>query len=720
MNPTSDISATENMYFRSSFLPVFMRIRLFFAFLIGVALTACGQAAETGDPEIKYPKFAATFLTPAHPKAGTEATIVIKADIADGWYVYSNDFDPDLGPLLAELELNPSKSFELLGKMTPVGAHQEFDKEWNGTISKFTKHLEFRQKVKVLKDDPSIDGKFSYQTCASVCVQGKHKFKIAGTDGGSSAAKTLADTAKKDTSASTSKENTKADTGNTTHQEKKESLNKPMPIKDGTDGSLWALILISFGAGLTALLTPCVFPMIPMTVSYFTKISDSEGGRKRGILNGIIFGLSIILIYTIPGSIVAKVGGKDFANWLSTSWGPNIVFFSVFLIFGASFLGMFEITLPSSFVNRIDSKASRNSLGGIFFMAFALVLVSFSCTGPIVGSIFAQSIQGVAIRPIVSMLAFSSAVALPFTLFAVFPSWMNSLPKSGGWLNTVKVSLGFIELAAAFKFLSVPDLAYGWHLLDREVFLTIWIVIFALWGFYLLGKLKFSHDSDLPYIPVPRLFMAITIFSFVLYMIPGLWGAPLKFLSGYLPPMETQDFVLEGGEVVTTAPSSTNDFPSQVKYQNKLHLPHHLQGFFDYKEAVEYARKVNKPIFIDFTGHGCVNCRKMEATVWSNKEVLARLKTDYVVLALYVDDKTVLPKTEWYTSKIDDEEKKTMGSQNFDFQVSKFNGAAQPQYVLVNAEGDRLLNYDKYYDAEVSNFVKFLDEGSASYKKQQP
>ncbi len=687
-----------------------------FAWFLSALLSA--NAQEPG-LEIKLPNFQTPILVPAHPKAGTEATLIIKATIEKGWHVYGSVQPEDAVAYPAFLELDKSASFKVIGDLQSIGTHDLFEeiaghtKEWD-----FEHPLEIRQKIKVLKDDPSVKGILEYQTCSTACVLRKFKINIKGSDKAS--AIEAIDSNRiggKDIDTAASAASNKPQTPNselkTPDSHSTSTANDP-----NKDESIWGLILLSFLAGLSALITPCVFPMIPMTVAYFIKNTKEEGGRRRGIINGIIFGLSIVMIYTIPGTLVAKLAGPAFANWLSTHWVPNMIFFGLFLIFAASFFGMFAIVLPTSFVNKIDNKGNKNSLLGIFFMAFTLVLVSFSCTGPIVSSVFAQTLNGEVARPFFSMLAFSTAIALPFTIFAIFPGLMQRLPKGGGWLNSVKVSLGFIELAAALKFLSIPDQTYHWHLLDREIYLAFWIVIFSLWGFYLMGKIKFSHDSDLHHLGVPRLMMAIVVFTFVVYMIPGMWGAPLKGLAGYLPPMETQDFRPNEGGTATT--EASGDFPATVKYADFLHMPHNIKGFFDFKEASAYSKKTGKPIFIDFTGHGCVNCRKMEENVWSDPAVLQSLKNYYVVLALYADDKTTLPENTWYTSTVDGDVKKTIGDQNSDWQFTKYSGAAQPQYVLVDADGNRLLNYDKYYDPAVPNFVKFLEEGKRKFKAIVP
>ena len=502
------------------------------------------------------------------------------------------------------------------------------------------------------------------------------------------------------------------------------------PVKDaaGSKG-LWALIIEAILWGFAALLTPCVFPMVPMTVSYFLK---GEGGAAMGRLRASLYGLFIVLLYTVPIAaiilITRIVGGDavtaDIFNWLATHWLPNIIFFLVFMVFAASFFGAFEITMPSWMVNKTDSKADTKGIGGIFFLALTLVLVSFSCTGPIVGSVLIKSTSGEFWTPIITMLAFSVAFALPFTLFALFPSVLKKLPKSGGWLNSVKVVIGFIEVALGMKFLSVADQTYHWGLLDREVYLAVWIVVFALLGFYLLGKIRFAHDSDLPYVGVGRLTLAIIVFSFVVYMIPGMWGAPLKALSGYLPPLTTQDFVL--GQHTAAVPTGTSASGShalltvegkQPKYSDFLHLPHGLEGFFDLKEAEAYAAKVGKPLFIDFTGHGCVNCREMEARVWSDPQVLDILRNDYVIVALYSDDKKVLPESEWVTTDAG-KVLKGLGKINSYYALKTYGVNAQPYYVLQGADG-RPLVAPRGYDLSVEGFVEFLQSGLAAYKQQK-
>ena len=479
----------------------------------------------------------------------------------------------------------------------------------------------------------------------------------------------------------------------------------------------WGLILQAILWGFAMLLTPCVFPMVPMTVSFFLKGSESvaQGRFKAGM-----YGLFIVLLYTLPIALLIVVtriiGGEsvtaDIFNWIATHWLPNILFFIIFMVFAASFFGAFEITLPQSLVNKSDKGSDKKGLAGVFFMALTLVLVSFSCTGPIVGNVLIQatSSNGAWWIPIVTMLAFSVAFALPFTLLAFFPSLLKDLKKSGGgWLNTVKVVMGFIEVALGFKFLSMADQTYHWGLLDREIYLAIWIVVFTLLGFYLLGKLKFAHDDDVPHITVTRLSLSIVVFSFVVYMLPGMWGAPLSGLSGYLPPISTQDYVVSAGSgaqvVISDAPVQT----AEKKY-DFLHLPHNLDGYFDLDDALAAAKKTGKPVFVDVTGHACVNCREMEQRVWSDPAALDILRNEFVICALYVDDKHKLPKEDWVTDAETGKVYKDLGRVNSYIAREKFNVNAQPNYVLLSPDGEILVPTHSY-DLSVENFIKFLKSG---------
>ena len=471
---------------------------------------------------------------------------------------------------------------------------------------------------------------------------------------------------------------------------------------------LWGLILEAILWGFLMLLTPCVFPMVPMTVSFFLKQSDTPA---KGRFNAFMYGLFIVLLYTVPICLIIGLtwaaGGSavtaDIFNWLSTHWLPNILFFVIFMVFAASFFGAFEITLPSSWTTKADAGSSKGGLLGVFFLALTLVLVSFSCTGPIVGTVLIKSTQGEFWTPMVTMLAFSVAFALPFALLAFFPSILQKLPKSGGWLNSVKVVLGFIEIALGLKFLSTADQTYHWHILDREVYLAIWIVCFTLLGLYLLGKIRFKHDSPLEYVSVGRLALVIIDFAFVVYLIPGMWGAPLKALSGYMPPLETQDFVLRSGgaATVSSAPATTTLYGSEVS------LPHGLSGYSNLEDGIAAAAEQGKKVFVDITGHGCVNCREMEARVWSDPRVLQRLQDNYVIVSLYVDDKTRLPEDKWVTTE-SGKVLKDVGRVNSNLVLERFGVNSQPNYFLLDAQG-KTLSGPRGYNLDTDAFVKFLD-----------
>ena len=489
---------------------------------------------------------------------------------------------------------------------------------------------------------------------------------------------------------------------------------KTQPTEGGSN-TLLSIFAAGFIAGLIAFLLPCIFPMVPLTVSYFTKRAETKG---KGIQGAIIYGVSIIVIYVVLGLLITVIFGASALNELATDGFFNVFIFLILLIFGISFLGAFEITLPSSFVNKMDSKSDSKGLTGIFFMAATLAVVSFSCTGPLIGTLLVTVGQtGGFLAPIMGMFGFSLALALIFVVFAIFPSWMTSLPKSGGWLNAVKVVLGLIEIALALKFLSTADLAYHWGILDREVFIAIWIVIAFILGFYLLGKIKFSHDSDLPYISIPRLFLGGAAFVFAFYLMPGLWGAPLKAVSALVPPLSTQDFVIgqEGNSGNQTASSKH----SKRKYSEFLHIPHNIDGFFDYEEALAYAKEVKKPLFLDFTGHGCVNCREMEARVWSDPLVLKKLKEDYIVVSLYTDDKTALPESEQFDSKVLETKVNTVGKKFKHLQAERFNTISQPYYVLLGTDEKELVSPPIGVEFSIEKYLQYLDKGLSEFAKKQ-
>ena len=655
-----------------------------------------------------------------------EATLLLIATIDHGWHVYSrNNPQPPNGPIGTTFTFTKNEDYQLIGDVTEPKPIEETDSQFdNQTLRYFEHKAIFKQKIKILgKKDFQVKGSLEFMCCDnSRCIppdQVEFNFELKGNPAAGKTAMAAANIVQNKADSVIKK----ASTGkvlNAIAATPKTKM-KHRGLDKEKKKSLLMFFLFSLLAGFAAILTPCVFPMIPMTVTFFMHDSDN---KRKARFQAIVYSFSIILIYTVIGTLVAVTLGANFANFLSTHWIPNVFFFLIFIVFAASFLGMFEITLPAWMVSKADKQADKGGVTGAFFMAFTLVLVSFSCTGPIVGAILVKSASGEVIQPIVGMLGFSIAFALPFGLFAFFPSWLASLPKSGGWLNSVKVVLGFLELALGLKFLSIADQTYHWHILDREVYLAFWIVIFTLMGLYLLGKLKFHHDSDIPFISVPRLTFAIITFTFVVYMIPGMWGAPLKALAGYLPPQQSLDFDLtaiihnevkavsgDGG----TTNTSLCDAP---KYKEFLELPHQLEGYFDYRQALACSRKQNKPLFIDFTGHGCVNCREMEARVWSDPQVLKRLREKFIVTALYVDDKTGVPQNEWITSKYDGKVKKSIGKIYADLQISRFNVNAQPYYVLLDTTGN-LLTTPKAYDLNIDNFIKFLDTGLQNFQKEQ-
>jgi thiol:disulfide interchange protein DsbD len=656
-------------------------------------------------------------------KVGDEIDLIFKVAIEKDWYIYANEFDADCGPMHTTVTLNPNTSFSVMGTLKAIKPFAKHDEIFDCDVKIFKNTAEFRQKIKVLSTNLKLSGVYDGQVCSEVegkCIpfDGDFLFADVVVTGGSKI-KEIKEVKKEERSGviiSATKDTTQQNSP-PSPLERGQGGEVKGPILDKTilDGestfgndSFWTLLVLAFIAGLTSLITPCVFPMIPMTVTFFLKDTQT---KREGIKKAIIFGLSIIVLYSSAGTLFAIILGPEGLNALATNWTLNLFIFFVFIIFALSFFGLFEITAPYQLVNKVDKHAEKGGLVGVFFMAFTLVLISFSCTVPIVGSVLALSAGGQVLKPILMMLSYSLAFALPFTFFAFFPEMIKSMPKSGGWLNAVKVTLGFLELALALKFFSIADQAYHWGLLDRDVNIALWVVIFSLLGFYLLGKIRLPHDSVLEKIPVTRLLLAVAVFTFVIYLIPGLWGAPLKALAGYLPPQYTNDFDL----VTLTRNTRVNEICEQPKYADFLHLPHGLQGYFDYEQALKCAREQNKPLFIDFTGHGCTNCREMEAVVWSDPAVLERLKNDFVVVALYVDDKTPLPESEWFTSKYDNKVKKTIGKKNADLQITNLENNAQPFYVLLGTD-ERVLAWPYGYNRSVEEFVKFLESGKKKFK----
>lgn len=685
-------------------------------FLLVIAFSATSQILKPGKLEAE--KITRTV------RVGDVVDLVFNATIDKNWHLYSVGFDPDCGPIPMSVKLEKNSSFELVGNLLGINHKPKHEKIFDCDVLVFEEKGKFVQKIKVLSPELVLAGTYAGQVCTDLdgrCVQidGDLFFGTIKVEGKAIKSETPKVTEEPKTNpivatekifttdtASTKTEVTKAITE--TWGEIKGPVLDPALVKDDpAQDSFLGFFFLAFVAGLAALLTPCVFPMIPMTVSFFTQ------GKTKS--HALLYGLSIILIYTLIGAAIAPLMGPETANHLSTEWIPNLIFFLVFIVFGLSFLGLFDIALPGTFITKVDKQAEKGGLIGAFFMAFTLVLVSFSCTGPLVGSILVSSAGGQFLKPIVGMFAFSLAFAIPFTLFAFFPGWLNSLPKSGGWLNSVKVVLGFVEIALAFKFLSIADQAFHWRILDREINIAIWIVIVTLIGLYLMKAFRLpgdtGKDAEDKRVSVPRLVLAIIAFTFVVYLIPGIWGAPLKALAGYLPPMYTHDFNL-----LQTDNGKSNAICDEPQYADFLHLSHGLKGYFDYEQALTCARQQNKPLFIDFTGHGCTNCREMEAVVWSEPQVLERLKNDFVVVALYVDDKTELPETEWYTSRYDNKVKKTIGKQNADLQIANLNNNAQPFYVLVGKD-EKVLVTPFGYKKDADEFAKFLDAGKRKFNE---
>jgi thiol:disulfide interchange protein len=638
----------------------------------------------------------------------TNYILTFNGVIEKEWHLYSQ-FTPDGGPLPLEIVFKDQNgNFNLVGKAKESKTTTAFNDIFGVNETFFHDKAQIQQEITLVNPKiTTIQAELNYQVCKEVCInlEKKFTFKIPTTETTaiSVAAPVIvkSDTVKGDTLKTVSGkiENSVTPIAKIAVQEPKHNSKK----------GLWSIFFIAFFSGFAALLTPCVFPMIPMTVSFFTKQSKT---RAAGIRNAIIYGISIILIYVLLGFLVTWIFGADALNALSTNIWFNILFFILLVVFATSFLGAFEIMLPHSWANKVDSQADRGGIIGILFMALALAIVSFSCTGPIVGTLLVEAASKGGIAPVIGMLGFSLALALPFMLFAMFPGWLNSLPKSGGWLNTVKVVLGFLELALAFKFLSNADLVLQLHLLEREVFLVIWIAIFGTLAYYLFGKITLPHDSPLTHISVGRLSLGLVILSFTIYLIPGLWGAPLKLISAFPPPMEYSESPLGVGSV-NVASTSATILPDGAKLG-----PHQIVVFDDYDKGLAYAKTVNKPIMLDFTGHACVNCRKMENNVWSDISILPILNNEVVLISLYVDDKRALPKSEQFVSKTTGAEIETIGDKWTDFMISKYNTNTQPLYVLTDLNGNVLnAKQSTISYVSVAEYLSWLKTGIANFKK---
>jgi len=636
-------------------------MRILFSLILGLFISAV-SFGQIEDP-IKW-NFEVVSVS------DNEVDVVISAEIEDSWHLYSQYVE---GPIPTTFTFFDNKSHEFIDGVVESTPHEDYDKSFDTILKYFEEQAEFRQRVKLLSDSVSVlKGEFEFMVCNNgMCLPPEWVDIELELPAASQAS-------------------------------------KPKSSSTNTDG-LWGIFFLAFLSGFVALLTPCVFPMIPMTVSFFTKQSKN---KAQGIKNAIIYGLSIIGIYVFLGVVVSGVFGADALNNMATNEYFNVAFFLLLVVFAASFLGAFEITIPNSWINKADSASDKGGLIGIFFMAFTLALVSFSCTGPIVGTLLVEAASGGSyIGPIVGMFGFSFAIALPFTLFAAFPGWLNSLPKSGGWLNSVKVVLGFLELALAFKFLSNADLVLDLHILERETFIAIWIVIFGLLTMYLLGKLKLAHDSDLKHISVGRLFMAIVTGAFTVYMIPGLWGAPLKLISAFPPPQEYSESPYGVGYTLGGA--------AEIHKEEGQHLgPQGIMAFHDYEEGLAFAKSVNKPVMLDFTGKACVNCRKMEQGVWSDSQIKSILKNDVVLVSLYVDDRKKLAEEDQYVTTLAGKTKKvrTIGDKWMVLQANTYKTNSQPYYVMLGSNGKPLLENANYQDyGTIDLFKDWLSRGLAAF-----
>ena len=616
--------------------------------------------------------------------------LVFTAAIEEGSHIYSMDI-PEGGPIPTSFSFDTMPGFSLLGKVFEVKNPEEiFDEAFEMKIKSFSNNAEFRQKITGSSPSFTVSGAVNYMACNNVtCSPPKDvEFEIKISD--SNVEQTV----------------TASNTGS--------------PVSSGK--GLTGFFLLSVLAGFAGILTPCVFPMIPMTVAFFSRGSEK---RSKTLLMAIIFGISMVLIYSSLGIIVSLTSaGAGITSALGTHWIPNIIFFALFVVFAISFFGAFEIVLPNKWVAGADSKVDKGGMLAAFFMGLTTVIVSFSCTGPIVGALLVEAAGGDVLRPTIGMFGFGLAFALPFTLLALFPSVLNRMPRSGGWLNSVKVVLGFIMLAFSMKFLSTVDSVYSLGLISRDLFLSVWIVLFTLLGFYLLGKIKFAHDSDLTHIGTFRLFLVITVFTFVIYLITGLFGAPLKGIASLLPPQESSWF-RERSVTSESQAQSVPAFPafnltqqcSEPKYGDKFKMPHGLTGYFEFKQGLACAKEKDKPALIDFKGHACANCKLMEARVWSDPEILKRLRENFVIIALYVDDRTQLPENEWIISAIDGKQKKTIGKINEDLEISKFNTNALPLYVIADHDGNPV-NTPMPTNLNIGEYKQWLDEGVRLFNKK--
>ena len=660
------------------------KLILFIAFII-YALSTSAQIYDPVTWDFRYEK-----------KGDKQYELIFTATIDKNSHIYAMDI-PDGGPIPTSFRFDSLPGFRLIGKTFEVTKPVEvLDDAFGFKIKTFSNTAEFRQKITAVQTSFSVSGAVNFMACNNATCSPPKDVEFAIK---------ISDLTGKQSVISSSSQDVNSG-----------------PVK--TDRALLKFFLISLLAGFAGVLTPCVFPMIPMTVAFFSQGSEDRG---KAVFKALIFGVSIVLIYSSLGIIVSLTSaGSGFANALSTHWIPNTIFFLLFVVFAVSFFGAFEILLPNSWVTRADSKVDKGGILAAFFMGLTTVIVSFSCTGPIIGALLVEAAGGDVLRPTIGMVGFGIAFALPFTIFALFPSIMSRIPKSGGWLNSIKVVLGFIMLAFSMKFLMTIDSVYSLGILSRSLFIAIWIVLFSLLGLYLMGKIKFSHDSDLPFISAFRLFLIIAVFTFVVYLIPGLFGAPLNRLSSFLPPQETSEFnlpelIMENRPVSGTAVQSvsTSQLCSEPKHSDIFNMPLSLNGYFDYAQGLACAKEQGKPVLIDFKGHACANCKRMESKVWADPEVLKRLRDNFVIIALYVDDRTQLPENEWIVSAIDGKQKKTIGKICEDLEISKFKTNALPLYVITDDEGNAL-SKPMPTNLNIKEYKKWLDDGVALFKSKYP
>tara|TARA_B110000008_G_scaffold58333_1_gene57755 strand:+ start:4158 stop:6122 length:1965 start_codon:yes stop_codon:yes gene_type:complete len=598
--------------------------------------------------------------------------LIFKPTTELGWYIYSSDNDPNSGPR-TEFEFNSNKTYKLKGDIVPKNVKTKFDEVWDSEVRYLDNSGYFLQTVDPIEDNISISGFISYQVCSEIekmCIPLEKDFIFFNDI-----------------------------------QSVSQDFNEDL-LAFEEEKSLLSFILFSFFAGFLAILTPCVFPMIPLTVSYFA----NKKNNKKPFLDAFVFGLSIIIIFTFLGIFLSMLMGPQSANELATSWIPNILFFLLFVAFGLSLIGFYELTIPSSFITSIDKKSQQGGFVGIFFMAFTLVLVSFSCTGPLVGSILVQSASGLQIKPVLGMLSFSLAFSLPFTFLAIFPQKLQSLPKSGSWMVTLRVILGFVAIAFSLKFLSVVDKAYHFNILNRDIFLIIWSFLFLVLALYLIGFIKLP-DGAIKNKSYKTKVLSALFGVLSIYFISGLFGNRLSYFAAYLPPVQSSYIDITSFSRKPFFDDERGSVIRNVKYSDILKLPHNLQGFFDYDQAIQYAKKENKPVLLDFTGHGCVNCRDIESRVWPDERVRDYLNNKYVLLSLYVDDKTELSREQWYTSKYDSKIKKTLGKQNADFQITRFNNNAQPFYVILDPFSGKVIYKPWGYELDIENYLSHLSNG---------